>query len=196
MDKKKGLWLTIRNHNNMKKVIIFIVVLFIGMEGLGWFAYKNSKKENPGLQSAVPIQKTEPESVASENNSNAAPENNGTIAVQENNAVDWSDASSFPPPSVENVDGITQRTIHMGVRQWVWDPPEIKVNYGEKVILIMHNADVPHSISIPELNVKELIPEEGAVVIFTASERGTFDFFCDTPCGKGHSKMQGKITVA
>ncbi|EKE19333.1 MAG: cytochrome c oxidase subunit II, partial [uncultured bacterium] len=81
-------------------------------------------------------------------------------------------------------------------RQWAWDPAEIKVNYGEKVILIMHNADVPHSIMIPALSVNAAIPEEGAVVTFIANKRGTFDFFCAVPCGSGHSKMQGKITVS
>ncbi|EKE25177.1 MAG: hypothetical protein ACD_5C00262G0003 [uncultured bacterium] len=168
----------------MKKIIIILVILFIGMEGIGWFVYKNAKKEeSKPLQTQTAIQATESEKV----NVQKEASNDGINS-------DF-DTASFPPPSVEVVDGTTQRTIHMGVRQWQWDPAEIKVNYGEKIILIMHNADVPHSIMIPGLNVKEDIPEEGAVVIFTADKRGTFDFFCSTPCGKEHSQMKGKITI-
>lgn len=181
----------------MKKIIMIIVAVLVFMEGLGWWAYRSSKKEdsavaNPSASvrvAAVPDQKPEPEKITPKDDSNI------TSQSSSNDTISDGDASSFPPPSVENVDGVTQRTIHMGVRQWEWDPSELSVNYGEKAILIMHNADVPHSISIPELNVKEAIPEEGAVVIFTANKRGTFDFFCDTPCGKGHGQMRGKITV-
>lgn len=178
----------------MKKIIISLAAVFVVMEGLGWWVYKNSKKEDPAAANtsaevATPVQipKTEPDEIASRDNANNKSVSDGVTSS--------GDASSFPPPIVETVDGVVQRTIHMGVRQWAWDPAEIKVNYGEKVILIMHNADVPHSISIPELNVKVTIPEEGAVVIFIANKRGTFDFFCSTPCGKGHGQMKGKITV-
>ncbi|HEX7586564.1 MAG TPA: hypothetical protein VF390_02945 [Patescibacteria group bacterium] len=68
-------------------------------------------------------------------------------------------------------------------------------NYREKVILILHNADVTHSIYIPDLNVKQDIPNDGAIVQFMAAKRGTFTFFCDTLCGKGHGQMKGEITV-
>lgn len=182
----------------MKKIIIIIVAILVFMEGLGWWAYRSLKKEdlavaNPSASvqvAAVSDQKTSPEKITPNDN------NNITSQSSSSEAINSSDVSSFPSPSVENVNGVTQRTIHMGVRQWAWDPSEIKVNYGEKVILIMHNADVQHSISIPELNVKAAIPGEGAIVTFTANKRGTFDFFCAVPCGSGHSKMKGKITVS
>lgn len=187
----------------MKKIIISLVAILVVMEGLGWWVYKSSKKEDsaaantPVQVSAIPIQKTEPDKVVlKDDNSVSVPKDNtGDKKSVSDGAISGPDASSFPPPSVETVNGVVQRTIHMGVRQWAWDPSEIKVNYGEKVILIMHNADVQHSILIPELNVKASIPEEGAIVTFTASRRGTFDFFCDTPCGKGHAQMRGKITI-
>lgn len=182
----------------MKKIIIIIVAILVFMEGLGWWAYRSSKKEdladaNPSASVQVataPDQESKPDKITPNDDSDI------TSQSSSNDATSGGDASSFPPPSVENVNGVTQRTIHMGVRQWAWDPAEIKVNYGEKIILIMHNADVPHSIMIPALDVNVAIPEEGAVVTFTANKRGTFDFFCAVPCGSGHSKMQGKITVS
>jgi heme/copper-type cytochrome/quinol oxidase subunit 2 len=181
----------------MKKIIIIIVAILAFMEGLGWWAYRSSKKEdlavaNPSASVQVataPDQESKPDKITPNDDSNI------TSQSSSNDTISGGDASSFPPPSVEMVDGITQRTIHMGVRQWAWDPSQISVNYGEKVILIMHNADVPHSIMIPDLNVNAAIPADGAVVTFMAGKRGTFDFFCAVPCGNGHSKMQGKITV-
>lgn len=156
------------------------------MELLGWFLYRNLKDEKSTniLKSEIPT--------------NAEIEKVSSIVVEkpaESSAVSDFNESSFPPPSVEIIDGVSQRTIHMGARQWQWDPYELSVNYGEKVILIMHNADVPHSIAIPSLNVDVEIPEEGAVVTFMADKRGTFDFFCAVPCGRGHSQMKGRIIV-
>lgn len=106
-----------------------------------------------------------------------------------------SDSESFPLPSTEVKNGVTERTIHMGVRQWAWDPAEIRAKQGELVRLVIHNADIRHAIVIPDLGVEADIPEEGAIVEFTASQRGAFDFLCATYCGTGHAMMQGKIVV-
>jgi cytochrome c oxidase subunit 2 len=179
----------------MKKVIIIVVLVLFAMEGLGWLAYRKAKSadsENlqPKQKTSVKTQ-TKNTAVSSEEVTNDKKLDNAAPIVNSNSF----DLSSFPPPSTETVNGVVQRTIHMGVRQWAWDPTNITANYGEKVILVMHNADVKHSISIPELNVNQEIPEEGAAVIFMASKRGTFEFSCSTPCGSGHAKMRGKITI-
>ena len=61
--------------------------------------------------------------------------------------------------------------------------------------LIVHNADVKHGLVIPDLGVNQDIPPDGAVVEFTASKAGTFEFFCSVWCGEGHMEMRGKIVV-
>lgn len=105
-------------------------------------------------------------------------------------------SDSFPAPTVEVVHGRAERTIHMGVRQYAWDPSVILVKQGELVRLIVHNADVQHGLVIPDLNVLNIdIPPEGAVIEFVASKTGTFVFFCSYYCGEGHSEMRGKIIV-
>lgn len=107
-----------------------------------------------------------------------------------------SNQEGFPEPTVQVIDGQFERTIHMGVRQYAWDPSEIRVKQGELVRLIVHNADVQHGLVIPELNVLNIdIPPEGAVIEFTASKKGSFVFFCSYYCGEGHSEMRGKIIV-
>lgn len=106
-----------------------------------------------------------------------------------------SDSESFPPPSTEVKNGVTERTIHIGVRQWAWDPSTLRAKQGELVRLIIHNADVRHALVIPDLGVEADIPEDGAVVEFMAKQRGTFEFFCSTYCGEGHMEMRGKIVI-
>lgn len=102
----------------------------------------------------------------------------------------------FPPPTVEVVNGRPERTIHMGVRQYAWDPSVLNVKQGELVRLIVHNADVQHGLVIPDLNVLNIdIPPEGAVIEFEANKAGTFSFFCSYYCGEDHSVMRGKIIV-
>lgn len=170
--------------------------------GVIWIAYNTSKNtkenNNKAPQAFVPaVSQGSPKK-----ESDAKPQKEGIESPQAYSQAysDWSSISSqealpFPPPAVENIGSITQRTIHMGVRQWEWVPAKITANYGDKVIMIMHNADVTHSISIPDLNVEQDIPNDGAVVQFTANKRGTFTFSCDKFCGKGHNQMKGEITI-
>lgn len=105
------------------------------------------------------------------------------------------DSESFPPPSTEVINGRTERTIHMGVRQYVWEPNVITAKRGELVRLIIHNADVEHGLVIPDLGVEQSIPPEGAVVEFLATQAGTFEFFCSAWCGEGHMEMLGQVVI-
>ena len=196
----------------MKKIIIAIV-LFI-LVGTIWVVYntnENTKENNNKVRKTPPLAvsqqplKKEPdkESQKGENKDSQTTDSQITDsqAPDPQSYSGWSDVASqgdspFPPPFVNKIGDITQRTIHVGVRQWEWLPVKMTANYGERVVMIMHNADVLHSISIPELNVRQDIPDDGAVVQFVAAKRGTFTFFCDTPCGKDHDKMKGEITIA
>lgn len=181
----------------MKKALPIVVLLLvlILMEGVAWIAFKSSKEESlvvpkrePEIQ-AEPKQQQEqaadPKTEPTPNVSSAAP-TSGT----------GSGEGSFPAPTTEVVNGRTERTIHMGVRQYAWDPPVIHAKQGELVRLIVHNADVQHGLVIPELNVLNIdIPPEGAVIEFVADKVGTFVFFCSYYCGEGHSEMRGKIII-
>lgn len=182
----------------MKKIILLFVVLIVAMEGLGWWAYKKSQKSDSA--SAETSRQLAQKSSTEKSDTKSQDDKPKDGRTDDQIYSGWSDNSSqatspFLAPFVEKIGNATQRTIHMGVRQWEWVPATITANYEEKVILIMHNADVAHLIFIPELNVGRYIPSEGAVVQFTADKRGTFAFFCDVPCGKGHGQMKGEITI-
>lgn len=184
----------------MKKFIIITTVFILG--GVSWIVYKtneNTKESNnKARQDSVSAVSQQPPEKKQEIEPQKEGVNNSQTDSQTYSgrySISSQEASPFPPPSVEKIGSVTQRTIHVGVRQWEWVPAKITANYGEKVILILHNADVTHSIFIPDLNVKQDIPNDGAVVQFMAAKRGTFTFFCDTPCGKGHGQMKGEIAV-
>lgn len=172
----------------MKKIIIFLIALFVLMESIGLYFYQNSKKKDMAIENQT-------ENISKTNSSE--PTKTPSRKGEENKIIEQTydtadDNLVFPPPSVETVNGKKQRTIHIGARKWQWDPSVIEANVGEKVILIMHNADIVHSFSIPDLNVRDVVPEEGAVITFELDKQGTFEFSCDV---SNHTKMQGKIVV-
>lgn len=202
----------------MKKWIIIFLVLSL-MEGISWWVYRTlSSKEtafdvqkvsednqNQSLAESnqndpVKIYEQEKKEVTELQKSAQSGSASGgkNIPIEDIPPVTFSgnwDAGSFPPPSTEVVSGVTERTIHIGVRQWVWDPQIITAKKGELVRLIVHNADVKHGLVIPELGVNEDISPDGAVITFQATKKGTFEFFCSVYCGEGHIEMRGKVII-
>ena len=145
-------------------------------------------KPSPALPESKPTSQ-EPAPVHTEEH---APHSPTPVSLE----VVQNEEGSFPPPTVQIVNGRPERTIHMGVRQYAWDPAVIEAKQGELIRLIIHNADVQHGLVIPDLNVLNIdIPSEGAVIEFEASKVGTFPFFCSYYCGEDHSIMRGKIII-
>lgn len=89
-----------------------------------------------------------------------------------------------------------------GLNYWSGKFPRletIKVNKGEKIVLVIKSADVTHSFRIrPELNVEQPIEMEGGhtkIVVFTAEEPGSYFFECSSFCGCAHHAMYFKIDI-
>lgn len=83
------------------------------------------------------------------------------------------------------------REIAVDAQRFEFSPSVINVNQGETVRLNINNLDTTHGVRIPELGVSG-----NDVVEFTASEKGTYTFYCNTFCGEGHSAMSGTIVVS
>lgn len=165
------------------RIVIILVVILVLMQAVGWWAYEASQKSGTS-----PLGEADIEVVKDK-------QGNTQASSDDFEAADLGEVT-YPIIQLETVGGVVERTIHMGVRQWAWDPFVLEANLGEKVRLVIHNADVLHSIEIPELGVSEAIPEEGAVVEFMADRRGEFEYSCGAAhCGKDHDKMRGKITI-
>lgn len=165
----------------MKKLpyLILGLMLLAVMEGVVWFVLRSGSEapsNAPVVEEVTPVTKP-----------------SVTPATQEETKA--SESENFPEPSIEVVNGVTERTIHIGVRQWQWDPKVIRAKEGERVRLIIHNADVRHTLVIPALQIDIDIPPDGAVAEFVATKKGTFDFLCGTYCGVGHAEMQGTLVI-
>lgn len=185
----------------MKKALYIIIPLLVLalMEGVAWMVLKSPKEESLSAPKIIeqevkvePKPQEEPEQ-SEPKREPATPNFSSSVPPS---GMGGGDGGSFPEPTTEVVNGRTERTIHMGVRQYVWEPSVITAKKGELVRLIIHNADVKHGLVIPDLGVMEGdIPPEGAVIEFTASKVGTFEFFCSVYCGEGHMEMRGKIVI-
>lgn len=176
-----------------KQWIIACLIILALMEGVAWLTWQRVQKSvdsqpkgdtAPSTEEPLVGPKASPAPVTEVSQSVQPPREKG------NEGVD------FPSPTTAVVDGRTERTIHMGVRQYVWEPATITAVEGELVRLIIHNADVLHGLVIPDLGVMEGdIPPDGAVIEFMASKTGTFEFFCSVWCGEGHMEMRGQIII-
>lgn len=187
-------------YTKMKKFFPLIIsILILGfMEGMVWMVLQSSKEEDPAAapttdQSSSVEQKSQTESMREELQTEPLPV--PPFSSASSRATTKTADDTFPAPTTAVVQGRTERTIHMGVRQYAWEPAVITAEKGELVRLIIHNADVKHGLAIPELGVNQDIPSDGAIVEFVASRRGKFEFFCSVWCGEGHMEMQGRIIV-
>jgi cytochrome c oxidase subunit 2 len=80
---------------------------------------------------------------------------------------------------------------------WGFDQDPVKIKKGDTVRLTLSASSGRHGIAIPNYDVSTppVIEGETHVVEFVASEAGTFDYFCNVPCGQGHMNMRGQIVV-
>lgn len=183
----------------MASYITVLFLVLVLMEGAAWMAFKSSNEENLSVPKSEPeirieprLQQEEPKQEGSKARETSASNRSSSLSTT---GMGGNNDEGFPGPTTEVVNGRIERTIHMGVRQYVWDPTTINAQKGELVRLIIHNADVLHGLVIPELGVNQDIPSDGAVVEFIASRVGSFEFFCSIWCGEGHMEMRGRLVI-
>ncbi len=91
-----------------------------------------------------------------------------------------------------------ENTVRMTItaKQWEFSPRTIRVKKGDKVILTLRSADVPHGFGLGTFGVNQPInPGKDVVVEFTANKKGSHTFVCTVQCGNGHGNMQGTLIV-
>jgi cytochrome c oxidase subunit 2 len=80
--------------------------------------------------------------------------------------------------------------------QFGFDPTVIEVNQGDKVRIIASSRDVPHGFAIDEYGINLYLNGlRSETIEFIADKAGTFIYYCNVPCGGGHSSMRGKLIV-
>lgn len=90
------------------------------------------------------------------------------------------------------------RTIEVVASRFKFEPEMIQVAEGEHVVVNARAADGRgHGFAIRELGLKAALPKTGEVVPieFTAEKAGTYTISCSVYCGRGHSRMRGRLVV-
>lgn len=104
-----------------------------------------------------------------------------------------------PQSNREQAEGILSgsgKNINITAKQFSFEPAEIRVKKGDKVVLIVKSVDVKHGFSLPEFGIDEkLEPGKETRIEFTADKVGSFTFRCSVFCGQGHSEMTGTLIV-
>ena len=96
----------------------------------------------------------------------------------------------------EGIETPSEIQIEITAKQWEFIPNTIEANKGDKVILKIISEDVTHGFKISEYDINENIePGEETTIEFIADKTGEFNFYCNVPCGSGHSTMNGKLVV-
>jgi cytochrome c oxidase subunit 2 len=89
------------------------------------------------------------------------------------------------------------RVIQMTVKNFAFEPSNIQLSKGDKVKLVMNVESGNHGIAIPGFNIEQSLPQGTTQTVeFTADQTGSFNFFCNVPCGPGHKEMIGSIIVS
>ena len=114
----------------MKKVVFLLILALALMEGVVWIVLKSSKEEAISVPQATDDQTVKTKSMAEEKPEQTEATAEGTVAPSFSSAtpvsgLEASDFGSFPLPTTEVVNGVTERTIHMGVRQYEWQNSSI-----------------------------------------------------------------------
>lgn len=83
------------------------------------------------------------------------------------------------------------RTIELEAGAFYYKPETITVKKGETVKIVMTSKDMMHDFVIDELGVKLPVTQSGETntVEFTATQAGTFEYYCSV----GQHRAQGQV---
>ena len=91
----------------------------------------------------------------------------------------------------------TPRVIPITASKFKYEPSEIALKLGEKVIFRLTTLDVVMGFSVPDFGVRgTVVPGQTTDVAMTPTKTGDFTFLCDVFCGSGHENMDGTLHVA
>lgn len=86
--------------------------------------------------------------------------------------------------------------IMVDVDNWSFDPSEITVNQGDKLMLHLQGNEGSHGFTIPELGINQKIDQGSMETVTVPTDKpGTYEFFCNIPCGQGHKDMRGTLVI-
>jgi cytochrome c oxidase subunit 2 len=89
------------------------------------------------------------------------------------------------------------RVIEMTARRFRYEPSEIALKAGERVVIAIKSIDFVHGMNIPDLNQRlDLVPGKVTRLELQPQKPGEIEFVCDNFCGEGHEQMHGRFVVS
>ena len=89
------------------------------------------------------------------------------------------------------------RIIKITAHRFAYEPNEIPLKAGERVVVEINSLDFVHGMNIPDLNKRlDLVPGRITRLELQPKAPGVIDFVCDNFCGEGHEEMHGRFVVS
>ena len=89
------------------------------------------------------------------------------------------------------------RVIEMTARRFAYEPNEIALKAGERVIIEIRSLDFVHGMNLPDLGKRlDLVPGRVTRLELHPQAPGVIDFVCDNFCGDRHEEMHGRFVVS
>ena len=89
------------------------------------------------------------------------------------------------------------RVIEMVARRFVYEPNEIPLKAGERVVIAIRSLDFMHGMNVPDLGKRlDLVPGRVTKLELQPQKPGVIDFVCDNFCGDGHEERHGRFVVS
>ena len=89
------------------------------------------------------------------------------------------------------------RIIEMTARRFAYEPNDIALKAGERVVIAIRSLDFIHGMNLPDLGMRlDLIPGRVTRLELNPKAAGVIDFVCDNFCGEGHEEMHGRFVVS
>jgi plastocyanin len=86
--------------------------------------------------------------------------------------------------------------ITMNLDQFAFDPPVLRVNRGDRVLLTLRATDVVHGFYLDGYGIEARVePGTSQQVEFIAGQGGKFRYRCSVSCGPLHPFMIGELVV-
>jgi heme/copper-type cytochrome/quinol oxidase subunit 2 len=88
------------------------------------------------------------------------------------------------------------RQIMINASQFAFDPPVLRVNQGDRVIITLQAADVVHGFYLDGYDVETRVePGLSKRLEFVADRAGKYRYHCSVSCGSLHPFMLGELAV-
>ena len=101
------------------------------------------------------------------------------------------------PPATSNPSPSNEKVLNVEGYSFGWKVTGPQINVGDKVKLIITDTSGVHGFALPDFGVDSgaMSPGDTKTMEFTADKAGSFQYFCNIPCGEGHRSMRGTLTV-